>query len=130
WYPEEPPSVEAMLWLMQFWTSAEMNWQRLRTMRAHQSHGNFDAGVVQANFEKALQGISERAGQSGGDVERAPLDSGFNSEVTPFNPSVNAGGRQVSQQELLLHRWQELSATVAKALQQSHPHLFESPRMQ
>ena len=29
-YPHEPPAIEAMAWLLRFWSSAEVSWQRLR----------------------------------------------------------------------------------------------------
>lgn len=120
-FPQEPASAQAMLWLMQFWNSAEMNWQRLRTVQASKTQNQVapSAGpnLIPAGFEPPLIPPQE--------------------ESVPFTPSlgdlksvVTADGQAGNPYQMQLARWQALAAAMAGGLRDLHPQLFEDPQTQ
>ena len=58
-YPREPISLEAMRWLLTFWTSEEMTWQRLRAQTVGNMSVSTDRSVVESNIEEFDQLLRE-----------------------------------------------------------------------
>ncbi len=55
-YPQEPPAAEAMSWLLSFWVSEEVGWQRLRSSSSIKaSRKSTDRGIVQADLQRTIQ---------------------------------------------------------------------------
>ena len=53
-YPDEPATFDAMQWLFQYWTSAELTYQRLRKESVQSSHVQLDSAVLEEKIDKAL----------------------------------------------------------------------------
>ncbi|WP_437226706.1 YCF48-related protein [Planctomicrobium sp. SH661] len=140
-YPDQPVAVDAMLWLMRYWTSAEMNWQRLRTMQATGSivraGGGMDSGVAQAKLEEAIQVFRDQKTKTAATLNTPTLSAPTSEESQPLvlaNGSVQSfqggSGNSVSQTDMQLRRWQLSAMSVANGLRDAYPHYFEKPEMQ
>ncbi|MCA8997459.1 MAG: hypothetical protein KDA80_10740 [Planctomycetaceae bacterium] len=140
-YPDQPPALEAMLWLVPFWTSAEMNWQRLRTVHSSRRATEANNGILQANFEKNLEKwtseLAAKTTRSGRELEMGQLPSGGESDVQEL-PTVIGGmnllhdpnAQIANQQEMRLLRWQEMAMAVARAMSRAYPEVYETPELQ
>ncbi len=136
-YPEQPQSLEAMLWLVEFSTSAEMNWQRLRAMNASNSHIQNDPAIVQANFQKSLEIIGRNATRAGFLNEIQHLQDGVESSSTALIPVLggspgvlNGSSAGASQHDLQLRRWHGTASKIVHDLSAAYPRLFEEDEMQ
>lgn len=136
-YSDQPVAIEAMVWLMHFWTSAEMNWQRLREIRGSNTQMQVDSAVVQANFERGLQIARQQGTETARMQALGELPSTVDRRSAPLIPtmgrlgSVVANGEQAaSQQQMSLTRWQEMAAVIADGLEETYPRLAETPEIQ
>ncbi len=57
-YPEEPGSLDAMRWLIRFWSSSEMAWQRTRQMQNGTT-------ISKRDSERHLKRVQQATGRSG-----------------------------------------------------------------
>lgn len=136
-YAAQPEALEAMLWLVQFATSAEMNWQRLRAISASNSHAQVDAAIVQANFRKAIELAGENATQLGFLNEAQHLQQTVASESRMLVPALgnspavlNGSAPGANQYQLELKRWHDTAANIVADLSAAYPRLFEDDEMQ
>ena len=53
-HPDEPASLDAMRWLLQYWTGAELTYQRLRLGTPVKGHLEFSRAPVEQAIQKAL----------------------------------------------------------------------------
>lgn len=136
-YPEQPVAIDAMLWLVKFWTSAELNWQRLRTVQSRRSQVAFNDGVARANFEKSLEIAASEPTRTGSEVGLQGLPDSAKMEIRQlptvigrinslYDPNAVVG----NQQQMKLVRWQELASAVGGALQGGYPQVHETPELQ
>jgi photosystem II stability/assembly factor-like uncharacterized protein len=125
-YPQQPAALDAIRWLLQYWTSAEMAWQRQR----------FN-GATQAKWTNDVAGIGQR-------IEQARA-TGSNFLVTPANATeaipqrgVKTTNRNLANQKSLpdgappdsLAAWRKRAAELAAQLEQQAPALFRQPEIQ
>lgn len=140
-YPDQPVAVDAMLWLMQYWTSAEMNWQRLRTMQATgtltQRGGGMTPEVAQAKLEEAITVMRQQKTRAAATLNTPSLGAPVQSQTQPIalaQGSVQGlltnGGPGSNQYELQLDRWQRAALVVISGLREAHPQIFEKPEIQ
>ncbi len=136
-YPNQPDALEAMLWLVKYSTSAEMNWQRLRAVNASNSNSRVDPAAVQANIQKALQIAGKNATQAGFYDEIRTLQRGVDNNATPLIPTLgnsvsvlNGTSPGANQYDLQLRRWHENATTIVNDISASYPRLFEDDEMQ
>lgn len=140
-YPQEPAAAEGLVWLATYWSSAELNWQRLRTYNFSQTVTRglqaSDAQSALGELERAVQAVLEAQQVAGGPVigesleppiqqihrEGAPQDGNLQSVVT-------ANGQGTSQHQQLLTRWQSQAVAVLAGIRKSHPQLREDPQLQ
>ena len=134
-YPQEPVAIDAMSWLVQLWTSEELNWQRLRAMPASQQQVTSDSSLVQQAFNQtpASKYGTEKA-QTPFRTTESPLvvtsgDVGSVVEAAAIDGS-SLTGRAGQKSVMHLTRWQTMAATLFQELENAHPHLFERPQMQ
>ena len=57
-YPQEPGSLDAMRWLIQFWSSSETAWQRSRTMTT-------GSAISRTNAERRVDYVNQAFAESG-----------------------------------------------------------------
>jgi photosystem II stability/assembly factor-like uncharacterized protein len=136
-YADQPVAIEAMLWLTQFWTSAEMNWQRLRALTASNTQTRFDAAIVQSNVRQAIEIVQENVTETGRNEALRDLPSPRDRQVTPQTPTIGrlgavlgTSGEAGSQHQMLLTRWQEMAALLTDGLSEAYPRLAENPEFQ
>ena len=140
-YPENPAALEATLWLMTFWSSAEMNWQRLRSIEANREEWRANptpgSDITQANFNRAVSIAREQVTQAGREELVPDVNAGGEKTTVNLLPqigdvhSVGTGqGTAVSQQELMLNKWQQAAASASKGLMDASPALASDPRAQ
>jgi len=140
-YPDQPVAVEAMLWLMQYWTSAEMNWQRLRTMQATgtlvRQTPTMGPEIAQAKLEEAIRTFREQKTKAAAQLNTPSLTGPLeiDSRQIPLGQGgmeslITANGSTSNQYERQLQRWQQAALTVVSGLRDAYPQVFEKPEIQ
>lgn len=140
-FPEQPVAVDAMLWLMQYWTSAEMNWQRLRTMQATGTITRGDLGmssdVAQAKLEEAIQTFRNQPTKAAAALNTPRLSASSVANSSPLTLAsgnlqtlLAEDGTPSNQYEMQIRRWQLSALAVANGLRDAYPQIFEKPEMQ
>lgn len=139
-YPDQPPAVEAMLWLLQYWSSAEMNWQRLRTMQATKTQYNSNppaTGLLQTAVENALKNAREQRERSGFALAPPALAATIAEETQTLHPTMggvqsitSADGNAGHPQQMQLRRWQTAAMSIVQSLRQAYPQFYQEPEVQ
>lgn len=136
-YPEQPEAVEAMLWLVKYATSAEMNWQRLRAVNASRSNMTIDKALVHENFEKALESATRNVTQVGFQQEVQFFKENYEENSTALQPTLggspgvlNGSQGGVNQYDAQLQRWHSTAAHIVNDLSAAYPRLFENDELQ
>lgn len=126
-YPDQPVAVDAMLWLLQLWTSQEIGWQRLRGVEARSSQvtaqGKAAASIV-AQTEELMR-------RPGGLQRVRELSQSADSPllIQPLPAQINVGGRE-GQRGIEAQRWHEQAALIVSTLEQRAPGVFQTPEVQ
>ncbi len=124
-YPEDPAALAAMRWLLQYWTSAEVAWQRQK------SRGTMV--TLQQNDVGALQ---NRVQQAGGQSPFVAAPRSVKDIIpTSTSGSVNRGlanrkGTNPQAPPDALAEWRKRAAGLAQQLEDQSPTLFERPEIQ
>lgn len=125
-YPAEPVAAEAMLWLMRFWSSEEMSWQRSRQV-------SLQAGRVTTDRNALLTKLSqlvEASGQYLDDPLQVARDTKFDPkrETTTLssNPSQDAARWRDETEKV----WSQQAVALARLIRQQNRSLFDSPEVQ
>ena len=147
-YPTEPGSLDAMRWLIQFWSSSETAWQRTRAMKS-------DSSVTQ---KQNKQQVEQALGQSRGDGTNIQLANGLSETANPTSNSRTGSptridmkldldgkdegkgktknsprlkvSREVDWRSGAVSEWHGRASELAKQLQKTEPALFQSPEIQ
>jgi photosystem II stability/assembly factor-like uncharacterized protein len=147
-YPQEPVAIDAMRWLLQFWSSGETAWQRSRRMtnettritndvraNAKQIQQAADAltngleGVKMADFDEAAPrfdktsrpGQLNRVGFGGSD----PRAVGSNGRTEPGSAMTKQEWRSGE-----IREWHKRAVDLAEQLEARSPGLFRTPEIQ
>jgi hypothetical protein len=124
-YPEDPAALAAMRWLLQYWTSAEVAWQRQRHSGATIMTRDTDVGAVQ-----------NRVQQAGGEgafltAPRTPQDILQTRAAGTVNRGLkNVKGTNPKAPPDALAEWQKRAANLAQQVEDQSPALFERPEIQ
>ena len=136
-YADQPAALEAMRWLIPFWTSEEMNWQRLRTIQGSNSQLQIDPNLVQANFERAASILRDGGTRISQEEKLRNLPDSVDESAAPLTLTsgnlssvVNGSGVGAEQRQMRLTRWLATADALAMQLQARHPRLFEEPSTQ
>ena len=149
-YPKEPGSLDAMRWLIQFWSSSETAWQRTRAMKSGTSvtQSNSRRGdVIQqvgaqiddgteasrvANF--ANRGSDSMTSSNTASPVRLNSKLDFDATHSRDKKSTKPGRlkieRDVDWRTGAVAEWHARAAALAKQLQTTSPNLFQSPEIQ
>lgn len=135
-YPDHPEAADCAAWLMQFWTSAELNWQRLRSRLSNRTESRIDSAILQADFEQKMDQARRRPGDltapdidtlspelqsSESDVHVKPKDLGG------FIAGDSTGADLVTLQS---ERWRHQATKIAALLDKTAPGFVEEPEIQ
>ncbi len=139
-YPDQPVAVDAMHWLLQYWSSAEMNWQRLRTMQATRTQFRSNApaeGILQTSIEKALTAARERNAHNSFMLAAPNLAATIVEETHSLQPTIgdvqsvtSADGNAGNPHQMMLTRWQSAAMAIVKTMKQSYPQFYQQPEVQ
>ncbi len=136
-YSDQPQAIEAMLWLTKFWTSTELNWQRLKSITGTSTNSRNQEAAVIATFEHAEEILKQNATRLVGNSTVDQLNSVIDDKTSPIiptsgdlNSALDGSGQAASQRMKLLRRRQEMALAVITQLQHEHPRLFEEPELQ
>jgi hypothetical protein len=139
-YPEQPRAAEAMLWLMTFWSSTEMSWQRLRAVQASRSTVQVDMpgpAVSQARLEEAISVLLKQKTRTAAALNTPSIGLPVSVSETPLVPAtgsfqsiITADDHRSTQSQGLLATWQLSALAVSSGLRQAYPRLFEAPSIQ
>ncbi|MCA9081499.1 MAG: hypothetical protein KDA58_13130, partial [Planctomycetaceae bacterium] len=147
-YPNTPAAVEAMTWLVEVWTSSELNWQRLRKIGGSEATRQARTrGEVESELQQALQIAGEDQTDTARQmrlrellikqqlqVERQgviPTSGNIQSVLNSTNPdAANGAGESATQHSMQLRRWLDMAAALTGELEQQHPLVFEQPELQ
>lgn len=124
-YPEDPAALAAMRWLLQYWTSAEVAWQRQKPR-----------GTTVTLQQNDVAELGNRVQQAGGDSAFLSAPRGIR-DVIPANASgsVNRGlanrkGTNPQAPPDALAEWRKRAAGLAQQVEDQSPTLFERPEIQ
>jgi hypothetical protein len=125
-YPDEPATFEAMRWLLQYWTSSELTYQRLRVGTPQKGRLQFDSAPVGETIQKALE-LAQSDAKS-----REPTDN-----VVALDPSrlvTQTGHLRIdATQDWLdaeLKEQRQRAVRMAQLIGKKSPTLFQSPEIQ
>ncbi|HET6422547.1 MAG TPA: YCF48-related protein [Planctomycetaceae bacterium] len=124
-FPEDPAALSAMRWLLQYWTSAEVAWQRQR-----------HTGTTIATRDTNIDAVQNRVQQAGG--AGAFLTAPQNPQdilQTRASGTVNRGianrkGTNPQAPPDALTEWRKRAANLAQQVEDQSPALFERPEIQ
>ncbi|MFO1095267.1 MAG: YCF48-related protein, partial [Planctomycetaceae bacterium] len=91
-YPNQPPAIDGMVWLLQMWTSQELGWRRARSVSASQSQVRVRGEVAQAVVEQTQSLLAQEGG-----LERVRALSQSAASpllIEPVAAQVSIGGRE------------------------------------
>lgn len=124
-HPDHPSAVDAMSWLIKYWSSGEMATQRLR--------GRGQSVATQTGDPAALQSRIQQANAVGGGFLAAPRSL---ADVVP------AAGRTVDRSLMVrnsagagappdaIDQWRRRASDLAQQIQRQSPLLFQRPEIQ
>jgi hypothetical protein len=125
-YPDQPAALDGLRWLLQYWTSAEVAWQRIKS-----------TGVVQArstNDVDGLPGRVEQAVASGTEFLAAPITI---ADVIQQRTQKDVDRGLANRKPVgdgappdSLAGWQQRAAELARQLEEQSPALFRQPEIQ
>lgn len=124
-HPQHPAALAAMEWLMQYWTSSEVAYLRLR--------GTGQSLSVQASDPQAIQQRIDQAQQPGGTFLAAPLtvaDVVPRPAQSPTNRVMVSRGVPTDAAPNATEQWRQRAVTLAEQLSQQSPRLFQQPEIQ
>ncbi|MEW4487706.1 YCF48-related protein [Thalassoglobus sp. JC818] len=129
-YSNEPCARQSILWLVPFWTSSELGWQRLKSISATDITASTDRSILQANFQY-LSELSDRVTTPDSIEEdlkllQDPSTQTSQARVPTLGNSpmaVLGNSERGNQLQMRQTRWQELAGVVAEAAMESSPQL-------
>ena len=156
-YPQEPVAVDAMRWLIQFWTSQETAWQRMRAMSNDTMQASSDpksnanqlqqaaavlsggrGGVTTAGHEVEVPSVNTTS--SPGKLNRLDVKLDFNKPNDPRDKKKGPRGAAASTRMNLASQnnwrgeavrdWHSRAADLAKQLEAQSPSQFQTPEIQ
>ncbi|MDA1014648.1 MAG: YCF48-related protein [Planctomycetota bacterium] len=125
-YPEEPATLRAMQQLFAMWTSAELNWQRLRAANTGQLRSRVNSDKVSQAFD-AAEPIQNRVVPVSAQDAAALHTLATNQGLHIAHAGSTSSGDWQNQ---MLNTWLSQGAKMAKVLQARSPIAFESPEVQ
>lgn len=156
-YPQEPVALDAMRWLMQFWTSQETAWQRTRAMtnntlkaagdpnsnakllqQAAATLAGGNGGVTTADFQTEAPAINSNT--NSGRVNRVDVQFDFDKSNQPRDKKKSSRGavdsprmsfaNQQDWRSEAVRDWHSRATDLARQMEQQSPSLFQTPEVQ
>jgi hypothetical protein len=123
-YPQEPAATLAMSWLLTFWSSEEMEWQRSRRTAADRSFG-----VAEQDAKGALtKPVFVR--QAAGEVTVGDLQSVIGASGRAIGVEADLHGGAINRRQLDANKRVVMSTRILELMKQVAPEEAESPVVQ
>jgi len=126
-YPNEPPAIDGMIWLLQMWTSQEIGWRRAQGVSATKQQISVRGEVAQAVVNQSKGLLDSEEGRERLRVLAQSANSPL--AIQPTQATVGLAGGE-NQRVFDTRRWLELASTVATDLQKRSPTVFAGPEVQ
>lgn len=125
-YPSQPAALDALRWLLQYWTSAEVAWQRLKATGVTQVRSINDVDSLPGRVEQAVASGSEflAAPRTIADILQQRATKNVDRGLANTKP-LGAGAPPDS-----LATWRQRAAELAQQLADQSPALFRQPEIQ
>ncbi len=135
-YPDHPEAPESAAWLLRFWTSAEISWQRLRPRLSKKTEFQMNPAIEQARFEAEFQKNQKRPGTlSSPEIDATP--SGFDAFDSPVHVKPKGldgiladdttGADIVTAQA---EQWRTQATKITGLIEKTSPGFFREPDVQ
>lgn len=121
-YRDEPIAAEAMLWLLRFWSSEEMSWQRGRKVSLTARRETVDRSA----YLSRLQKLAESLGQPQDDPLRLKREAAGELVNLGNLPSQDANQWRSATEQAWLHQ----AVHLTRVIRQRHGQLFATPQVQ
>ncbi|WP_397568484.1 YCF48-related protein [Schlesneria sp. T3-172] len=149
-YPNEPGSLDAMRWLLQFWSSSETAWQRTQAMKSgssvaqsnplrgsviQQVGAQVDDGTQRTRNANLVDGSLDAVTQSniGSPIRlntKLDLDATHSRDNKSTQPGRLKIDPDVDWRTGAVAEWRSRAGALAKKLQTASPTLYGSPEIQ
>ncbi|MBA3314466.1 MAG: YCF48-related protein [Planctomycetota bacterium] len=128
-YPGEPPSREAMTWLLRLWTGAEPVWRRMQRFGTQKELKTGSIETLAARIDRAFQMAEEGTpATTPEEIQRAGL------EADPVTSDVSKGTLQVgaglSWNDAQVQHWREQAVRLGGLIRKTDPALFATAEVQ
>lgn len=125
-FPDQPVAVDAMRWLLQFWSSVETAWQRSRKM-----------GVVGRRMTSDMQAIQNRIQKAAYLAQVAPHERDgheLNEGPDPLGVLESSGQLQIGPEENwragAVRNWHRQAVNMARLIRAKAPALYTTPQIE
>ncbi len=135
-YPDHPAATDSAAWLLRFWTSSEMNWQRLRTRISKKTEYQIDPAIQQAQFETQLQNNQKLPGTLAA-PEISPAATPFEATDSPVRVKPKGLGAILADDTegadlvtMQAEQWRTQATKISGLVEQTAPGFFKEPDVQ
>ena len=135
-YPDHPAATESAAWLLRFWTSAEINWQRLRPRLSKQTEFQLNPAIQQARFETDLQNNQKQPGELAAPEAQAEV-RGFDGVHSPVRVKPKGLGSILADDTsgsdivtMQAELWRTQATKISGLVEKTSPGFFREPDVQ
>lgn len=123
-YPNDPAALASMRWLVQYWTSAEVSWQRVRKTGLTNAVVTNDVQAVRNRVEQASSSGFVAAPRTFQDIVNLRAEGTVDRGIANRRPKPAGAPPDAAQ------AWRERAIELAQQLEEQAPALFERPEIQ
>lgn len=123
-YPDEPVSLEAMQWLIQYYSSQEIGWQQLRVTNGGQQIVKREKDALKKEVQKVLDQVDARNGERLNEIETVKF------EASPKLETLANTSRQQALRTQLEQFRQQQAVKYVKLLKAKSQETFQQPGIQ
>lgn len=119
-YPEQPISGDAMLWLLQFWGSQEMAWQRSRDVSLEAGRSTTSRAAIQKTLSRLVEESAKVQEDPVKVASELTIDPLANLQRVTTRDSQDPGNWR----NATTHYWRQQSLQMGKLIQTRFPRAF------
>ncbi|HUQ72496.1 MAG TPA: hypothetical protein VM165_23410, partial [Planctomycetaceae bacterium] len=122
-YSNEPAAAEALRWLLQYWTSAEVTWQRTRSRGATAQRLTNDPAAIESRVQQA-------SGLGGATLSQTQNVIPARAVTVTDRALANQRAKSKAAPPDAVAEWRKRAAELAQQLEDQVPLLFQQPEVQ
>ncbi len=135
-YPDHPAATESAAWLLRFWTSSEMSWQRLRPRLSKKTEYQINPEIQQAQFESQRKNGQKIPGTLAA-PEAEPVATPFEGTDSPVRVKPKGLGAILTDDTsgadivtLQAEQWRTQATKISGLVEKTSPGFFREPDVQ